>query len=134
MSKIAGKTLLAALLLCTFGLRAQDSGNQTGNGTAPPDNTKTNQRDRNASEPTADQQKENTSDRELARQVRRSLVQDKSLSVYAHNLKIVAQAGTVTLKGPVKTEEEKMAIEKKAAEVAGSPDKVHSELQVTGNQ
>jgi len=41
---------------------------------ATPDNTKVNQRDRNKSQPTADQQKENNSDRELARQVRRALV------------------------------------------------------------
>jgi hyperosmotically inducible periplasmic protein len=51
---------------------------------APPDNTKINQRDRNQSEPTADQQKENSNDRDLAQQIRRALVKDKSLSSNAH--------------------------------------------------
>jgi osmotically-inducible protein OsmY len=93
------------------------------------DNTKVNQRDRSASEPTADRQKENPADRQLAQQVRKALMKDKSLSTYAHNVKVVAQNGTVTLKGPVKSEEEKQAIEAKAAQVAGS-DKVTSEIQV----
>ena len=83
---------------------------------ASPDNTKVNQRDRDKSQPTADQQKENKSDRELASKVRRALVQDKSLSTYAHNVKVVAQDGMVTLKGPVHSDQEKQAVEAKAAE------------------
>lgn len=130
MIKTVLKTTLAATLFCTMAMWAQDSSTQPG--TAAPDNTKMNQRDRNGAEPTADQQKENTSDRELTRQVRRALVQDKSLSTYAHNVKIVAQNGTVTLKGPVKSEEEKAAIEQKAAEAAGGAEKIHSELEVKG--
>jgi hyperosmotically inducible protein len=97
----------------------------------PPDNTKINQRDRNPSEPTADQQKENGSDRVLAQQVRRALVKDKSLSTYAHNIKVIAQNGIVTLKGPVHSDQEKQAIETKAAEAAGGPDKIKSEIDVT---
>ena len=89
-----------------------------------------NQRDRNQNEPTADQQKENTPDRELAQQVRRALVKDKSLSTYAHNIKVIAQNGVVTLKGPVRSDEEKQAIEAKAAEVAGGADKIKSEIDV----
>jgi osmotically-inducible protein OsmY len=81
---------------------------------------------------TADQQKENQSDLELTRQIRRAIVQDKSLSTYAHNVKIVSQGGLVTLKGPVKSEEEKTAIGNKAAEIAGSSTKVQNELQVAG--
>jgi len=45
---------------------------------------------------------------------------DKTLSTYAHNVKIVAQDGQVTLKGPVRTENEKKTIEAKAVEVAGA--------------
>ena len=81
---------------------------------------------------TAQQQKENTTDRELTRQIRKALVADKSLSTYAHNIKVIAQNGTVTLKGPVKTDEEKKAIEAKAAEVAGGADKIKSEIEVAG--
>jgi len=93
------------------------------------DNTKINQRDRNKAEPTADQQKENRSDRELTREIRRALVKDKTLSTYAHNIKIISQNGMVTLKGPVRAEEEKQAVESKAVEVAGQG-KVTNEVQV----
>ena len=55
---------------------------------------------------------------------------DKSLSSYAHNVKIVSQNGTVTLKGPVRSEDEKKAIMAKAVEVAGSADKVTDEMTV----
>jgi hyperosmotically inducible periplasmic protein len=119
--------LLTGTLLGSAFLMAQD---QTTTGTATPaDNTRMNQRDRDASQPTADQQKENRSDRDITQQVRRSIVKDKSLSTYAHNVKIITQNGQVTLKGPVRSEEEKRAIEAKAAEVAGDG-KVTSELDV----
>jgi hyperosmotically inducible periplasmic protein len=93
------------------------------------DNTKVNQRDKDKAQPTADQQKENQPDREIARRIRRSIVQDKTLSSYAHNVKVIAQNGTVTLKGPVRSDEEKTAVEAKAAEIAGA-DKVTSQLEV----
>ena len=99
---------------------------------AAPDNTAKNDRDRSPSAVTADQQKENPADRDLARQIRKSLIKDKSLSMYAHNIKVIAQNGVVTLKGPVKTEQEKQSIEAKAAEAAGGADKVKSEIEVTG--
>ena len=106
----------------------------TTSGQQPPDNTKINQRDRNQNEPTADQQRENGSDRALAQQVRRALVKDKSLSSYAHNIKVIAQNGVVTLKGPVHSDQEKQAVEAKAAEVAGGPDKIKSEIDVVATQ
>jgi hyperosmotically inducible periplasmic protein len=96
---------------------------------APGDNTKVNKRDRNKSEPTADQQKMNKSDREITRDIRRAIVNDKSLSTYAHNVKVITQNGSVTLKGPVRTEEDKTAIEAKAAEVAGA-NNVKSEISI----
>jgi len=101
--------------------------------TTPPDNTKINERDRNTARPTADQQKENRSDLEITRQIRRSITQDKDLSTYAKNVKIVTQDGSVTLRGPVRSEEEKKAIEAKASEVAGATH-VKSELQVAAKQ
>lgn len=119
--------LIAVALVSTFGV-----GRQLG-ATIPsqnPDNTKTNQRDRNSNEPTADQQKENDSDLQLARKIRQSVVNDKSLSTDAHNIKIIAQDGNVTLKGPVRSDEEKRAVESKAAEVAGGSDHIHSEIEV----
>jgi hyperosmotically inducible periplasmic protein len=93
------------------------------------DNTRQNQRDRAKSEPTADQGKNNATDLQLAKKVRQALVGDKSLSTYAHNLKVIAQGGKVTLKGPVHSEAEKTAVEQKASEVAG-PGNVNSEITV----
>jgi osmotically-inducible protein OsmY len=85
-----------------------------------PDNTKTNQRDRSQDEPTADQQKTNSSDQTITQKIRQSIVQDKSLSTYAHNIKVITQDGKVTLKGPVRSEEEKRSIEEKATSIAGA--------------
>lgn len=93
------------------------------------DNTGVNRRDRQVAEPTAEQQKNNRSDLETTRLIRRAVVTDKSLSVYAHNVKIISQDGVVTLKGPVRSEEEKQTIEKKAAEIAGAA-QVRSEIEV----
>ncbi len=86
----------------------------------PSDNTKVNKRDRTKGAATADQQKENTSDREITQKIRRALMADKNLSTYAHNVKVIAQNGQVTLKGPVRTEDEKHTVEAKATEVAGA--------------
>jgi hyperosmotically inducible protein len=118
------------ILLGNLGLWAQ----QQDEPAAAPDNTKVNQRDRDKSQPTAEQQKETKSDRELARQVRRSLVKDKSLSTYAHNIKVIAHDGMVTLKGPVHSDQEKQAVEAKAAEAAGGSDKIKSEIEVGDQQ
>jgi hyperosmotically inducible periplasmic protein len=86
----------------------------------PPDNTKINTRDRSKDAKTADQQKENATDRELTASIRRALMDDKDLSSYAHNVKIISQGGKVTLKGPVRSEDEKRVVETKATEVAGA--------------
>ena len=95
-----------------------------------PDNTKVNKRDRAEGAQTADQQKENSADRELAKKIRAAITDDDTLSTYAHNVKIVVQGGHVTLKGPVRSEEEKRSIEAKAIAVAGAG-KVTNEIDVT---
>ncbi|HWW87979.1 MAG TPA: BON domain-containing protein [Vicinamibacterales bacterium] len=86
----------------------------------PADNTKTNTRDQAKGAVTADQQKENAADRDIARKIRRALTQDKTLSTYAHNVKVIAQGGQVTLKGPVRSADEKQKVEAKAVAVAGT--------------
>jgi hyperosmotically inducible protein len=98
---------------------------------SPPaaDNSKVNKRDRNKAEPTADQARNNLSDRDVMRQIRRAVVNDKSLSSYGHNVKIISQNGKVTLKGPVKSDDEKHAVEKYARKVAGD-ENVTNELTV----
>jgi hyperosmotically inducible protein len=94
-----------------------------------PDNSKTNQRDRDQSSPTADQQKMNPADHDITKKIRSAIHNDKSLSSYAHNIKVITQDGKVTLKGPVRSDEEKTNIESKATAVAGEG-KVTDQLEV----
>jgi hyperosmotically inducible protein len=82
-----------------------------------PDNSKTNQGDASKGAMTAEQQKMNPADRNITKQIRSSIYKDKSLSSYAHNSKVITQDGKVTLKGPVRTEDEKAGIAAKAAAV-----------------
>src|SRR6202044_3395879 len=85
-----------------------------------PDNTKTNQGDANKDATTADQQKMNPADRATTKQIRSALMQDKTLSTYAHNIKIITRDGHVTLKGPVRSDDDKASVEAKAVAVAGA--------------
>jgi hyperosmotically inducible periplasmic protein len=115
---------LAAFTAISINLKAQNSQAPT-----PSENTKVNQRDRSTAAPTADQGKNNLSDRNLMQKIRRSLMDDKSLSTSAHNVKIISQNGEVMLKGPVASEEEKCVVEEKATAVAGSGN-VNNEMSV----
>jgi osmotically-inducible protein OsmY len=108
-------TVLAVAVTGLFGIAVAPAIAQT-----PADNTKVNTRDRDKSAVTADQQKDNALDRDLTQRIRRALVQDKSLSSYAHNVKVITQGLQVTLKGPVRSEEEKQRVEQKATEMAGA--------------
>lgn len=131
LGRLLSPFLLGTLVLAAAGLgMAQDS---TQSASPQPDNTKVNERDRNPSEPTADQQKENSGDRQITQQIRKAIASDKSLSSYAHNVKVITKGGMVTLKGPVKSEDEKKAVEAKAAGVAGES-KVTSQLDVKSDQ
>src|SRR5260370_8417622 len=85
-----------------------------------PDNTRANKGDAQKGATTADQQKMNPTDRELARKIRASIVDDKALSMYAHNIKVIAQDAKVTLKGPVRTKKQKPAIKAKAPTVTAA--------------
>jgi len=117
--------LLMGSLLSGSWMLAQQSASQN----AGADNTQMNRGDQNANQPTADQQKDNRSDRDITQQIRKSIVKDKSLSTYAHNVKIITQNGQVTLKGPVRSDDEKRSLEAKAAEVAGAGN-VNDQLNV----
>jgi osmotically-inducible protein OsmY len=115
------RVLSAGILAC--GLAAAQS-------TTQPDNTKVNKGDGSSGAVTADQQKSDKTDRMLTKKIRQSLMQDKALSTYAHNVKIISQNGMVTLKGPVRSDNEKKLIESKAADIAGGPTKVDDQLTV----
>jgi hyperosmotically inducible protein len=78
---------------------------------------------------TADNQSNGRSDVQTTAAARRAIIADKDLSTYAHNVKIITSRGTVTLKGPVKSEEEKQKVASDVANVV-SADKINNELTV----
>ena len=94
-----------------------------------PDNSKTNQADNNKGAVSADQQKMDPADRNITKQIRSAIYKDKALSTYAHNIKIISQDGKVTLKGPVRTTDEKDSIGAKAASIVGA-DNVTNQIEV----
>ena len=117
-----------AILFCTASVIGYG---QNPDKTEPqPDNTKVNKRDRTEAEATADQQKMNASDRELTKKIRQSVMADKSLSTNAHNVKIISQNGAVTLKGPVKSDEEKKSLVAMAVAATGDAAKVTDQISV----
>ncbi len=108
------KTMLALTLSLGLAAAAQAQ-------SPAPDNTKTNANATNstAKSSTADGQANDASDVNLTKQIRRRVMDDKSLSTYAHNVKIVAVNGAVTLNGVVRDSREKDLVAAKAEEVAG---------------
>jgi osmotically-inducible protein OsmY len=94
----------------------------------PRDNTAVNDRDQSADTKTPINQSENQKDIDVTANIRKR-VMDKSLSVNAQNVKIITQNGKVTLRGPVRSAEEKKQIEQIAGDVAGG-ENVDSQLEV----
>jgi hyperosmotically inducible protein len=117
-------TLMLSTALLALPAPHQDTTQQTA-----PDNTSMNKGDGNSGVKTADSQKIDPADRDLTKKIRSSIYEDKSLSTYAHNIKIISRNGNVTLKGPVRSDDEKANIEAKAAAVAGEGN-VHSKLTI----
>lgn len=89
------------------------------NKTHTPDNTGRNVRDRNSSAATAGDQTENDADRMVTMRIRRSIMEDDSLSTNGKNAKIITINGVVTLRGQVNSDREKNEIGKKAKDVSG---------------
>ncbi len=94
-----------------------------------PDNSGRNVRDRNDRTKTAEDQSENEADRTITQNIRKAITEDDSLSTNAKNVKIITNDGTVTLRGPVKSEKEKADIEAKAKQVAGVK-RVDNQLEI----
>jgi len=97
------------------------------------DNTARNERDRNPATQVPTDQAESQVDREISANVRKAVTADDSLSINAQNIKIVTSNGTVTLRGPVKSAQEKAAIETKAKQVAGVT-RVDNLLEIEANR
>ena len=116
---------LGSLALCVS-LLATPSPQYQSTQQPAPDNTKKN---RDQANPTADQQKMNSSDRAITQKIRKAVHDDTSLSTYAHNIKIITQDGKVTLRGPVRTEEEKHTLQAIAVTVA-KEENVTNQLEI----
>jgi len=133
---------LPLVALLGLGIGGCDDMDRTDTGTPPAsqrtyapadrDNTAVNERDREATSKTPIDQNENQADIDITAKIRQQVV-DTKMSVNAQNVKIITQEGRVTLRGPVKSEEEKKRIEEIAHGVAGA-DKVDSQLEVENQQ
>ncbi len=120
---------LTAAVFITLGCTTFSATAQSTDAGTKADNTKVNKADRAQGAVTADQGKNDKSDVKLAASVRKAIRSDKSLSTYAHNVKVIAQNGQVTLKGPVRSDEEKQAVLSQAKTAAGGSN-VTDELTV----
>lgn len=116
--------ILAAVMLCTPSVSAA-SRHMLQSSSQQPDNSAQNKQHAT----TADNQPNAQADRMTTANVRKAIIADKDLSLYAHNVKIITMSGTVTLKGPVKSDEEKQKVAADAASVV-SQDKVVNHLTV----
>jgi len=83
------------------------------------DNTDRNERDRDGNTLTPLDQGKSEADRTITQQIRKSVVDNDNLSTNAHNVKIITVDGTVTLRGPVKSAEEKATVEALAQKTSG---------------
>jgi osmotically-inducible protein OsmY len=119
--------LTVPLIGCSKDRVAQNQGPQSA--AVAPDNSGRNVRDRNEATKTPGDQSENEADRTITQNIRKAITADDSLSTNAKNVKIITNDGTVTLRGPVKSEKERADIEAKAKQVAGVKN-VDNQLEV----
>jgi len=118
---------LASLSACVLGTLAADDKK------AEPDNTATNERDRSGQTRTSGDQSNSSADLKTTQAIRRALMNDGELSMTAKNIKIITAEGQVTLRGPVKTAEEKAKIDQLAKSAAGGA-KIDDQLEVKGSK
>jgi osmotically-inducible protein OsmY len=111
--------LLFSTLLVVACSKNRSDNKQVSQTAVVPDNSGRNVRDRDDQNKTTGDQSENEADRTITQNIRRAVTADDSLSTNAKNVKIITNNGTVTLRGPVKSEKEKAEIEAKAKQVAG---------------
>ena len=105
-------TLVSVLALPVWALAAEDAKTDA-------DNSAKNERDRDKKTLTPGDQSETPEDRKLTQTIRQAVMKDKSLTMTAKNVKIITAQGKVTLRGPVKSAEEKTKINDLAKAAAG---------------
>jgi osmotically-inducible protein OsmY len=123
------RTLLALACLSTLSLAAFAADDEK----TKPDNTATNERDRSGETQTSGDQSNSKDDVNTTAAIRRAVVKDHSLSAMAKNVKIITANGTVTLRGPVKTDAEKAKIAELAQSAAGNA-KIDNQLEVKASK
>jgi len=97
---------------------------------AAPDNTAANKADQDTKATTPMDQSNDKEAIEVTASIRRAVLNDKSLSTAAHNVKIVTNGNIVTLRGPVASAAEKERVASLAAKSA-SGKTVHNELSIS---
>lgn len=113
-------TTLALTLATTTDVCAQQHASSSAAAmSAPADNSGVNARDRSSQTTTPFDQPNDKADIKLAAAVRHAIVKDKVLSMSAHNVKLVAAGGVVTLRGPVDSDDEKARVESVVQGVSG---------------
>lgn len=117
---------LAAGLMLMTGL-AKAEGGTTG---SPAENTERNVRDQGDVTLTPTDQHQDESDVNITANIRKAITDNESLSVNAHNIKIITQNGVVTLRGPVDSEAEKTTLHSIAHKTPGVT-QVDNQLEVT---
>ena len=118
------RTSLILACLCAVSLAAIAADDKT-----KPDNTATNERDRSGETQTSGDQSNSSADLKITQAIRQALVKDGELSMTAKNIKIIADNGQVTLRGPVKNAQEKAKIDQLARSAAGGA-KIVDQLDV----
>ena len=94
-----------------------------------PDNSAKNERDGSGETKTSGDQSNSSEDTKITADVRRAIVKDSSLTMTAKNVKVITAGGIVTLRGPVKSAEEKTKIEQLATAAAGGAE-IDNQLEV----
>ena len=122
------RILLAVAYLSAFSLAALTADDKKVN----PDNTAKNERDRSGETQTSGDQSNSSTDLKITQAIRQALMKDSELSTTAKNIKIITDNGQVTLRGPVKTAQEKAKIDQLARSAAGGA-KIDNQLDVKGS-
>ena len=123
------RTLLALACLSALTLAALADDNEK----TKPDNTATNERDRSSETKTSGDQSNNSADLKITQAIRQALMKDRELSTTAKNIKVITANGQVTLRGPVKSAQEKAKIDQIAKSAAGGA-KIDNQLDVKGSK
>jgi len=96
---------------------------------AAPDNTAVNQRDQNSEAKTPFDQGNGAYDLRVTQQIRQAIIGHDGLGFTAKNIKVITEAGRVTLRGPVANASERSVVEKIAIDAAGAG-RVDNQLEV----